>query len=280
MALPWYIRILRPVNAVMAGIASLLGVIVATGTVPLPSLLLVPVVVLITGAGNTVNDYYDRAIDAVNRPDRPIPRGEVTPEGALRYSAALFAAGILLAAPLSVECLAIAVLNSLVLLLYARTLKGVPLAGNIAVAYLSGSIFLFGGAYAGTEGLLLTIPVAAITFLCMSSREVLKDAEDIEGDRIGGARTLPMITGVRYAAVFAFLLALSAVILSYLPVFPWWGVAYIGAITVADIIILAGAATALRCADSACLRSSKATGILKYGMFAALGILIASAVLL
>ncbi len=280
MALPWYVRILRPVNAVMAGIASLLGVIVATGTIPPQSLLLIPVVVLITGAGNAVNDYYDRDIDAVNRPDRPIPRGEVTPAGALRYSAVLFVAAVLLAIPVSPECLALAVVNSLVLVVYARNLKGLPLAGNLAVAYLSGSIFLFGGAYAGLEGLLLNIPVAGITFLCMTSREVLKDAEDIEGDRIGGARTLPMITGVGNAAKFSFILALAAVILSYLPIFPWWGMVYIGLITVADILILFGAAAALRCADPGCLRSSNATGILKNGMFLALGILIASAVLL
>jgi len=280
MALPWYIRILRPVNAVMAGIASLLGVIVATGTIPPQSLLLVPVVFLITGAGNAVNDYYDRDIDAVNRPDRPIPQGEVTPAGALGYSAVLFVAGILLATPVSVACLAIAVLNSLILVLYARNLKQVPLAGNIAVAYLSGSIFLFGGAYAGVEGLLLNIPVAVITILCMTSREVLKDAEDVEGDLIGGARTLPMITGIRNAAIVAFLLALSAIIVSYLPLFPWWGAVYAGVITVADIVILAGAAVALRCDDPACLRSSHATGILKNGMFLALGLLIASALLL
>ena len=169
MALPWYISILRPVNAVMAGIASLLGVIVATGTIPPQALVLVPVVFLITGAGNAVNDYYDREIDAVNRPDRPIPRGEVAPEGAARYSILLFVTGVLLATLASPACLGIAVLNSLVLVLYARTLKRVPLAGNLAVAYLSASIFLFGGAYAGMEGLLLNIPVAGITFLCMTS---------------------------------------------------------------------------------------------------------------
>jgi geranylgeranylglycerol-phosphate geranylgeranyltransferase len=280
MALPWFIRILRPVNAVMAGIASLLGVVVATGTIPPQSLLLVPVVVLITGAGNAVNDYYDREIDAVNRPDRPIPHGEVTPAGALRYSAVLFVAAVLLAIFVTPECLAIAVINSLVLVVYARNLKGLPLAGNLAVGYLAGSIFLFGGAFAGLEGLLLNIPVAGVTFLCMTSREVLKDAEDIEGDRLGGARTLPMITGVGNAARLSFLLALAAVILSYLPIFPWWGMAYVGLITVADIIILFGAAAALRCAEPACLRSSNATGILKNGMFLALGILIASAVLL
>ncbi len=280
MALPWFIRILRPVNAAMAGIASLLGVVVATGTIPPQSLLLVPVVVLITGAGNAVNDYYDRDIDAVNRPDRPLPRGEVTPAGALRYSAVLFVAAILLAIFVTPECLAIAVVNSLVLVVYARNLKGLPLVGNLAVGYLSGSIFLFGGAFAGLEGLLLNLPVAGVTFLCMTSREVLKDAEDIEGDRIGGARTLPMITGVGKAVKFSFLLALAAVILSYLPIYPWWGVAYVVAITVADIIILFGAAAALRCADPPCLRSSNATGILKNGMFLALGILIASAVLL
>jgi geranylgeranylglycerol-phosphate geranylgeranyltransferase len=57
------------------------------------------------------------------------------------------------------------------------------------VAYLAASIFLFGGALNGLDGLLRNIPVASITFFAMLSRELLKDAEDVEGDRAGGADT-------------------------------------------------------------------------------------------
>ena len=87
-----YLKIIRPANSVAAGLAVLLGVIIATGTIPLASLPLIAVVFLVTAAGNVINDYCDSEIDAINRPDRPIPSGAVTKKGAfLRGKASLIA---------------------------------------------------------------------------------------------------------------------------------------------------------------------------------------------
>ncbi|WFN35546.1 geranylgeranylglycerol-phosphate geranylgeranyltransferase [Methanogenium sp. S4BF] len=274
MSIRGYLQILRPVNALVAGIAVLLGVLVAGGEVTPVLFLLVVAVFCITGAGNAVNDYYDREIDAINRPDRPIPSGAVSIRGAAVYSAVLFLFGIACAAFVHPFCFGIACLNSLLLVAYAARLKGVPLAGNIVVSYLAGSIFLFGGAAAGTDGLLLNLPLAGIVFLPMTAREILKDAEDIEGDREGGARTLPMVTGVLTSCRIAAVLAAGAVLLSLLPVVPWWGWWYLGMIALADLVILYAVASAFRCTTSACVRESGATSMLKTGMFAALGVLL------
>ena len=120
---------------------------------------------MITGAGNVVNDYYDREIDAVNRPKRPIPSGRISPKSALNYSLILFAAGCLLAALVNQLCLLVAAFNSAILFFYARNLKTTPLAGNLCVAYLTGSTFLFGGATAGQVGLLANeVPFLALLF--------------------------------------------------------------------------------------------------------------------
>jgi len=108
----------------------------------------------------------------------------------------------------------------------------------------------------------------------MMAREVLKDAEDIEGDRQGGARTLPMIIGVLTSCRIAAVLAAGAVVLSLLPIVPWWGVWYLVTIALADGVILAGAVSSLRCDTSACVRESGATKTLKIGMFAALALFI------
>ncbi len=61
------------------------------------------------------------------------------------------------------------------------------LFGNITVAYLSASIFLFGGALNGWDGLVHIIPIAVITFFAMLSRELVKDAEDVARGQ-GGRR--------------------------------------------------------------------------------------------
>jgi len=255
---------------VVAGIASLLGYLVATGTITPGALVLVLIVTLITAAGNVVNDYCDRDIDIINRPERPIPSGSVPPRAAPVYAALLFIIGILASLAASPLCLVIAIFNSLLLVVYAARLKGMPLVGNIAVSYLASSIFLFGGALSGMDGLLQNLPLVGITFLAMLSRELLKDAEDVEGDKEGGAETLPILIGVRKTCILAAVLAAGAVAMSYLPLLRWWGVPYILAITLADIMILAGGVRGAHCITPECVQHSGATKILKSGMFTAL----------
>ncbi|WP_344980642.1 UbiA family prenyltransferase, partial [Streptosporangium fragile] len=49
--------------------------------------------VLLYWAGMALNDWSDREIDAVERPERPIPSGRVSPRGALGLAAGLTGAG-------------------------------------------------------------------------------------------------------------------------------------------------------------------------------------------
>ena len=157
--------------------------------------------VLITGAGNTINDYFDLSIDRVNRPDRPLPSGTVTPRGAIIFAGILFTLGILVSLFTNPYCAFFAFFNSLLLIAYAKTLKSTPLVGNISVAYLAGSIFLFGGAFAGISGLVNNLVIALITIFAMFARELLKDAEDVPGDIAAGAKTVPVKYGVRPTVV-------------------------------------------------------------------------------
>jgi len=97
MSLAGLLAITRPVNCLVAGLAALLGYIVATGTLVPFALILFPVVFAITAAGNVFNDLCDLEIDRINRPDRPLPSGKVSPRAAGALAAALFAAGLVLA---------------------------------------------------------------------------------------------------------------------------------------------------------------------------------------
>ena len=274
-----FLRITRPHNAIVAGLTALLGYLIATGTLTVPSLLLAVIVALITAGGNVINDIFDIDIDRINRPDRPLPAGEISPGAAKTYALALFLSGIVLAALTTPLCLAIALINSVILVAYAARLKRTPLIGNVAVAYLTASVFLFGGAFAGVFGLISNLSLAAITLLATLAREVLKDAEDVEGDAAGGARTLPMIIGIRRTGIFAFACACCAVAVSLLPFGRWWGGFYLAGIAVVDIVILAGAARGAACTRPDCVRASRATSILRAGMFAALAVFAIAAVI-
>lgn len=276
MSAAGFFSIIRPANAVMAGVAAVVAYLVATGTlVPAAGLLLI-VVTLITAAGNVINDYYDADIDAVNRPDRPIPSGQVSRNTALWYAIVLFISGIAVCLFTNWICIAFAVINALLLALYAARLKSMPLVGNLAVSYLSGSMFLFGGAFAGMGGLIHLVPVAVMTFLAMMARELLKDAEDVEGDKAGGASTLPIRIGVKKTASVAGVFVVLSAIASAVP-FLWWGIPYLVLIGIVDLVLIAAAIKALSCNTPACVRQSKASAVLKHGMFASLLVFVVSA---
>ncbi|MDK2915861.1 MAG: geranylgeranylglycerol-phosphate geranylgeranyltransferase [Euryarchaeota archaeon] len=279
MSVSAFIRITRPHNAVVAGLTALIGYLIATGTLTPPSLLLAVIVALITAGGNVVNDVCDVEIDRINRPDRPMPAGEISLAGARAYAAALFIAGIAIATLTPPFCLALALVNSGLLIAYAVRLKRIPLLGNAAVAYLTASVFLFGGAFAGVEGLVRNLSLAAITFLATIARELLKAAEDVDGDAAGGARTFPMIAGIRRTGILAFACACGAVLVSLLPSGDWWGLFYLAGIAVVDLVILFGAFRGLRCTTPGCVRESGATSILRAGMFAALAVFAIAAVI-
>lgn len=275
-----WIRIIRPVNALVAGFAGVLATVIASGTLPGGYWFVFLVVLFITAAGNVINDYYDADIDAINKPERPIPSGAISRRQALGYAAGLFLAGNLLAfacAPLPLTL--IATFNSLLLWLYAAYLKTTPLFGNLSVAYLASSIFLFGGALQGTEGILSTLPVAGATFGVMLARELVKDGEDIPGDEAHGARTFPIRYGLRLTLILAFLCAAGGILVSLL-LTGRWGLPYLAVITPVDLVILYGALRGLKCRDAAEVAGSKSSTLLKIGMFASLLVFLGSAVLL
>jgi geranylgeranylglycerol-phosphate geranylgeranyltransferase len=279
MRLAGFITITRPINSFVAGLAAIVAYLIDTGTVIPESLLLFFIVALITAAGNVINDFFDAEIDAINRPDRPIPSGEVSRGAARGFAITLFLAGILVSFFTNSLCIIIAIFNTLLLVAYASKLKRTPFIGNIVVAYLSASIFLFGGALNGLDGLVRIIPIAAITFFAMLSRELLKDAEDIEGDRAGGADTVPIRIGIKKTTEFALITTVFAVAASFIPYF-WWGVWYLGGIITVDIIIILAALRGLNCETPACVKASMASSFLKAGMFASLVVFTLSAVFL
>ncbi|MDO9550081.1 MAG: geranylgeranylglycerol-phosphate geranylgeranyltransferase [Methanoregula sp.] len=279
MSASGYFTITRPANAVVSGVTAIIAYLIATGTVIPSVILLLVIVILITAAGNVINDYFDADIDRINRPERPIPSGKITLPAARNFAVILFLAGILAAFFTPPLCLFIAVINVLILVLYAANLKSLPVVGNAAVAYLAASIFLFGGAFAGMDPLVLMIPLAAITFLATMVREILKDAEDVEGDAAGGADTLPIRIGIRSTTRIALGFALTAAVASVVP-YLWWGMWYLAGILIVDIIIFVAVIRTLPCKTPECIRKTRATMLIKAGMFAALVVFALSALFL
>lgn len=260
-------ELVRLGNCAFAGVAALVGAVVAgsiAGGLTAPGFVAALVTALGTAAGNAVNDYYDVDVDAVNDPERPIPSGRISRRGARTVAVVAFALAlgitVLLLPPLAVL---IGVVNLALLVGYSSHLKRTPLLGNVAVAYLTGSAFLFGGAAVGA--LAATAVLFGLAALATLGREIVKDVEDIAGDREMGAATLPVRAGERPALAVATAAVVAAVLLSPVPylVLTPFGAAYMLAVLPADAVLLAGAVTAWR--DAA-----RGQTVLKLGMLVAM----------
>ncbi|MHC1631703.1 MAG: geranylgeranylglycerol-phosphate geranylgeranyltransferase [Methanotrichaceae archaeon] len=258
--MPVLLNLMRPANCLMASMAAMIGLLIANPAPETVTIVLVFFVVLaVTGAGNAINDYFDRSIDAVNRPERPIPSNRISPKKALAWSIILFASGCVLAALINSLAFGICLFNSALLYLYARNIKGMPLVGNLSVGYLTGSTFLFGGA-AG-NAIKITVVLFLLASLATVSREIEKDIEDMEGDKIGNIRTLPIVAGEKKSHCLALLFVLAAMGFSYLAPL---GMAYLITVTVADLLFFVAVGRILQ-GDA-----TKAQHALKTGMAAAL----------
>ncbi len=257
MRVPAEVELIRPLNCMLTGLAVLVGVFIIgesavnftwTSHEFVQAALAFAAAVLITGAGNAVNDYFDRNIDKVNCPKRPIPSGRVEPSTALKISQAMFALGILLVIPINWECVIIAALNSLILAAYAARLKRVGIAGNIVIGYLVGSAFLFGGLVIGK--LQVASILAAMAALATVGRELIKDIEDMKGDRANKIVTIPLRYGTRKAAALATVFIAAAIVLAPLPrILNIFGSVYMWVATVSIVIFIAAAALILGAQD-------------------------------
>jgi geranylgeranylglycerol-phosphate geranylgeranyltransferase len=168
---------------------------------------------LFTGAGNSLNDYYDRETDLINHPTRPIPQGKIRPKRALALAIILFIVSVILAVFINVMAFLVVVANLAVMLSYEVLFKAKGATGNLTISWLTATAFLFGGAT--VIAIEKTFILAVLAFLATLGREIAKDIEDIKGDE--DRYTLPMRYGIKNAAIIASSSMALGVIISPLP---------------------------------------------------------------
>lgn len=202
------IALARPHNAAAATLSVAVGFSM-TGARERPWLALAATA-FTAAAGSVINDVYDVDIDRVNRPRRPIPAGAAS----LRLAVAeyvFFVAAALFVAVFLPDVARVWIFAWVLLLhFYSSRWKRMFLVGNVVVAAVGASGFLLGAA-AGGDPAAGAIP-AVFTFVFIVGREIVKDTDDIEGDRAAGARTFPVVSGRRAAltAALAIFIALCA----------------------------------------------------------------------
>jgi len=172
---------------------------------------------LLNAGSNGLNQIYDLEVDRVNKPGRPLPSGRMSLTEAKVISVVFFVVALALAWSVNMRCFSLALAATVLTYLYsvppART-KARGLLANVTIAIPRGTLLKVAG-WSCVKPIDHLEPwyIGAIFGLFLLGASSTKDFADIPGDRAGGCRTLPIIYGVREAAmliapffVFPFLL--------------------------------------------------------------------------
>ncbi len=213
-------------------------------------LLLIAASVLIAAAGYIINDYFDINIDQVNKPGKLVVDKIISRRWVILWHLVFSIAGIVISLLIDLKTNArfISIANSvcvILLFLYSISLKKKLLIGNVVISLLTAWVILV-ITWGETSNLLKSISTGSYTekitritflyagfaFVISLIREVIKDIEDIEGDRRYGCRTMPIAWGINTSKVFiavwliVLIVALSIVQFYVLQFRWWWSAAY------------------------------------------------------
>ena len=245
------VRLMRPINCAMMGFAVFVGAVLADPQFFTASWLGVlygfVTGFMLTAAAMTINDYYDRAIDAINEPSRPIPSGSVTAREALVFVFVLSAVGFAFAYLTSVLCWVVAIISWVVVVAYVTVGKRSGLPGNLLVSTCVAIPFIYGSITVPSQAQLNVLLFALMAFLSNTGREITKGIVDVKGDEAEGIKTLAVRYGEKSAAVAASLFYVSAVALTPVPwvlsLVSFW---FIPLVLVTDVGLVASSALLLR----------------------------------
>ncbi len=212
-----YVELGRPFTLVAPALGFVSGSLTATGAAPREpwsALLLVPAIVgaamaaVLNAGNNALNQIYDLEIDRVNKPKRPLPSGRLSIAEAWRFTVATYTLALVLSWLVAPggrhECFWLVAAAVVCTVLYSvppfRT-KRLGIWANITIAVPRGVLLKVAG-WSAVKTIAGVEPwyIGAIFGLFLLGATTTKDFADMDGDRRGGCRTLPIQYGVRRAA--------------------------------------------------------------------------------
>ena len=228
-----YLQLMRMKNVILASITVPLGAQFAIGdswasdqlTEVITQIL---AVIFFIGAGNTMNDIKDVAIDKSAHPERPLAAELISLENAKKFAYLLWILSIsfvIIGAYLlhsrgesPVELIIIYVTAVALMITYDHgpALKNTGLKGNVAISIMVGAVILYGASSVGNLWTHLVWWTAGVVFFANLAREIIKDCQDMEADQ-GIRTTLPMSLGLVKSRMLAYVVVMAALVCLYIP---------------------------------------------------------------
>ncbi|RLE44864.1 hypothetical protein DRJ22_05365 [Candidatus Woesearchaeota archaeon] len=166
--------------------------------------------------GYFLNDYIDLEVDKKVHPNRALPKGYISLNLVFILSSIFFTTSLILGITTSYKMALLVIVSAFLLLIYNVALRRYHIIGNIVVSFLSASVFIFASIISSKWD--KSFFIILIAFLFSLSREMMKDIEDIRGDRKSGYRTLPIVKGVKFTFLlsrFVFIAGIFVIIASF-----------------------------------------------------------------
>src|SRR5690554_732351 len=269
-----FLRLIRPVNLLiiavtMYSIGGYLDVVYSgfnDGKMLIQTFnffLLVISTVFIAAAGNIINDYFDVRADRINRPDRTIITKHIKRRWAIVFHWVLnfIAFGIAIYLGLVLDTfwyVFIHLLSINFLWFYSMQLKRTLVIGNVVIALLTALVPVLVGIYYQDYFKAVTLDSAhpfhlnsyaffpvylgiglgIFAFVLNLTREIVKDMEDVEGDLVLKARTIPIVYGLQKSRSISIIFVLITMALS-VPILWFWQTGYIDGIALTPLLLIA-----------------------------------------
>lgn len=252
-----YFEILRPINCIMGGFTVVVGFLISHQEPNFLSFIQNSVNIflitagfiicfLVAGGTNTINDYFDYEIDMINRPNRPIPRGDISQKQSIRFYIFLNSVALILAIIVGVITVNGILIPLFVLffefigLFYSWKGKASGLPGNIMVGITSAAGLPFAALimnkFQEIPSMIWSISIATSIFLI--SRELVKGMQDVKGDRQFKIKTIANMYGYKIAMIFMVIFSSTgAILFTLMKFFYELNIFYIIFIIIADIIV-------------------------------------------
>ena len=166
---------------------------------------------MVCGTSQAVNDWYDRHVDAINEPDRPIPSGRIPGRWGLYIAVVWTALSLLLAITLGIWGFVAAIVGLVLAWAYSAPpirLKQNGWWGNAACAICYEGLPWFTGAAVMSASVpdWRIVLIALLYSIGAHGIMTLNDFKSVEGDKRMGIDSLPVLLGVGDAARFACLM--------------------------------------------------------------------------
>ena len=163
---------------------------------------------LMCAMSQTMNDYFDREVDAINEPDRPIPAGKISKQASWAITFGLIVIGFLVAWSIHPYVMVIAFVG----VLMSHAYSGPPVRakrngwfGNLIVGLAYEGVAWLTGSFSITQGIPSTESIALAVIFSLGAHGImtLNDFKSVVGDNIRKVASIPVQLGEKKAAILA-----------------------------------------------------------------------------